>query len=136
LPIYQPNNNNSSSQISPTPLPKPASIRVFGKENGQPDMSAQFMARRNVSASLAFPPQAFYEPTFNPLYGNPYGRTFAYGDHQSNQNQDMRPPAGYPSSYQGDFRPVNPVPIPHNPRHYGKAMGPNNGVGGSMQYGM
>ena len=138
LPLLPSNDSNSASQISPTPLRKPTAIRVFGKENGQPEMPAQFQPRRTISGSLVFPPQAFYEPTFNPLYANPYARSFPYGDHQSNHSQEMRPLTGYPSTFQGDFRPVNPGPIPRNPRSYGQMMGPNNGggAGGNMQDGM
>src|SRR6266498_1937421 len=80
LPQYL-NNPTASTLIpvSPTPMPRPTAIRVFGKENCQPDMLAQYQPRRQLPVpSHVSPSQLFYEPTFNPLYTPAYVHSFGY----------------------------------------------------------
>jgi len=78
-------------------------MRVFGKENGQPEMPAQYQPRRNMPApSHVRPSQLFYDPTFNPVYAPAYAHSFGYLEqHTFNEN---KPFSGFPSAFSGDFR--------------------------------
>jgi hypothetical protein len=111
-------------------------MRIFGKENNQPEMSAQAQDHRTGSAPHVFPPQVFYDPTFNPLY-NPlnsfYNRPPEYG-YSSNYNEDTKSANGFTSDFHGDFRPL--TSMARCPSQQGYEAGPSNHSGNGMHFEM
>jgi hypothetical protein len=132
-----PNEPSTSSRFpaSPTPATKPASYRSLGKENGQPELPAQQQARRGPPApSHIYPPHMFHDPSsINPLYNHAYARSFGGFAHHTYTVTNV--PSGYGASFQGDFKPVNPMARPQQPQ--GQGMGSqSNGFGDGMHYNM
>ena len=107
LPQYL--NNSAASTfipVSPTPMSRPTAIRVFGKENGQPDMPAQYQPRRQVPVPYhVFPSQLFYDPTSNPLYAPAYAHSFGYLEQHT--CSDNKPFSELASTFNGEFRQFN-----------------------------
>jgi hypothetical protein len=127
--------NSSDFNVSPTPVAKSASYRPFGKENGQPELSAQQQARRGLPAPThIYPPHMFHDPSsINPLYNHAYARSF--GGFAQHTYTVTNAQSGYGASFQGDFKPVNPMLPPQQPQ--GQGMGSyNKGFGNSMHYNM
>jgi len=139
-----------TNHISPTPVAKPG-MRIFGKENGQPEMiSSQVQIRQTVSTSQVFAPPLYDYPNFNPLY-NPYGhgRPANYGGYSGYaglQPGFQGSPSGPASTFHGTFRPLNASPnmqglgsgsaqqsyaTRHSNAHNGSSSGTNNGTGNS-----
>jgi hypothetical protein len=114
-------------------------MRIFGKENNEPEMPAQVQGRRPQSTSHSFPPQVFYDPGFNPLY-NPlnsyYNRTLEY-DYSSNYGESSSSANPFASDFNGDFKPLSSTPRrqnqPSQPRY---GAGPSNTSGSSINFGM
>jgi hypothetical protein len=117
---------------SPTPAAKPASYRPFGKENGQPEQPAQQQARRDPPApSHIYPPHMFHDPSsINPLYNHAYARSFGGFAHHTYTVTNV--PSGYGASFQGDFKPVNPI-LRQQPQGQGSQ---NDGFSNGMHYNM
>jgi hypothetical protein len=117
-------------------MSRPTAIRVFGKENGQPDMPAQYQPRRQVPVpSHVFPSQLFYDSTFNPLYAPAYAHSFEYLE-QHTYNDD-KPFSGFASTFNGEFRQFNSNG--QAPQPQGSPTGDNNsgvGEGSGMNYAM
>lgn len=128
LQTFQGNSMNSNpSHASPTPVARLNSLQpnngsgAFGNGRlGHADRFGQFHARRTLSASNVYPPQAFhYDP--NPLFTHSYTRSFAYGGgHNYVYNNPgpasdayleantIRPPS-LGSSFSGNFRQLTPM---------------------------
>jgi hypothetical protein len=117
-------------------MPRPTAIRVFGKENCQPDMLAQYQPRRQLPVpSHVSPSQLFYEPTFNPLYTPAYVHSFGYLEQHT--YNDSKPPLGFASTFNEEFRQFNSNG--RAPQPQGSPTGDNNsgvGEGSGMDYGM
>ncbi|KAH6671364.1 hypothetical protein B0J14DRAFT_618649 [Halenospora varia] len=134
-PVFQ-TNSTYTSTISPTPAPKVSAMRLYGKENGRPDMQNQQQARRQAPTMNSGYSADFFSPDFNPLFMAGYGSTtYSYNEHQTSFSEQLRP-SGYASSFQGEFRQVSsmnrtpgPRAQPSNPQ---KGAGPSSG----MHYGM
>jgi len=127
-----PNELSSSARlpVSPTPAAKPASYRLSGKENGQPEQPSQQHVRRTHSGppSHIYPPHMLRDTSSinNPLYNHAYARSFGGFSHQTWSYNDL-------SSYQqanpmlGGLNPVNSVnPIARPQHQYGQGMGSKN----------
>lgn len=129
LPPYS--DKRPTNHISPTPAIKPTSKRIYGKENGQPELPSQVQVQRTMTTSHIYPPQVFYDPMFsNPLY-NPYHQFPYPRSHSYNQPpsfQDPRSPHGYGSSFQGNFKPTN-ASFHSSPSHQGYDSDPSNDIG-------
>ena len=104
--------NPEVPNVSPTPMVKHTSRRVFGKENSQPEHPPVVVRRTQPSASV-WPPQVFYDPImgnnfsnplFDPYQGNPYAQFRPYYPPGS---QHSKSPQEYESTFQGSFKPVN-----------------------------
>ncbi|KAE9381201.1 hypothetical protein N431DRAFT_322674 [Stipitochalara longipes BDJ] len=138
LPLYMNESQNSSRfPISPTPVPKPLSYRLCGKENGKPDLPAQHQPARRVPSAPAVPshgytPQMFLNPSaMNPLYNHAYARSF--GGFSQHTFTMTNVPMGYGSNFQGDFKPIGSMLQPQ--QQQGPGMGTkNNDFGNAMNY--
>ncbi|TVY81809.1 hypothetical protein LSUE1_G002990 [Lachnellula suecica] len=101
LPLF-PNNSTATSHTSPTPAPKHVSGRSqsgFGKENMQHLMHSRHPASY---PSHVYPPQVFYNPSFNPLYNHAYAGSFGYGDHHN--FHELKAPIGLHQNFYPDFK--------------------------------
>jgi hypothetical protein len=118
-------------------LIKQAPIKIFGKENNQPDIPTQIHNRRTVSTSHSFPPQVFYDPTFNPLYNplnNYHSRALGY-DYPSNYSEGLAAANGFNFDFHGDFKPLASTPrCPSQQRQSGYGAGASNTSGSGMHY--
>ena len=132
LPSYD---SMASTQISPTPVVKPAPIRIRGKENGQPETQGQLRVQRTVPTPHIFPPQVFYDPYSNPLYNplNSFSRPFGY-TYQSPYTDDFKPQNGFNVGFQGDFKPLPSMPRSQSQQGYG--ADPSNNNTNSMHFGI
>ncbi|KUJ22658.1 uncharacterized protein LY89DRAFT_693957 [Mollisia scopiformis] len=127
LPNYGgPSMTSGPFQVSPTPASKPASYG-FGKENGQIDMQHHHQARRTLSESHVYPPQVFYDTSYNPLYNHAYARSYAYST-QFTFSENKSPSGfnpnffGAPSTYKLQASHMSQVP---------QSQGPTMGSGNS-----
>ncbi len=123
---YQNNLSNSAPiPSSPTLVARPNSFQntnsMYGaagghERSGQGESSTQSHARRTLSASHVYPPQAFHYDS-NPLFSHNYTRSYAYGGGQSYmvnnthttsymENATARSP-GIGSSFSTEFHSVN-----------------------------
>jgi hypothetical protein len=114
-------------------------MRIFGKENNEPEVPVQAQDRTLLSNSHSFPPHVFYDPTFNPLY-NPsisyYNRPSKY-EYSPSFNDDLPTTSGLTSDFHGDFKPLDSTPRGHSePSQEGYSAGPRNASGGGMHFGM
>ncbi|KAH8657557.1 hypothetical protein BGZ60DRAFT_133431 [Tricladium varicosporioides] len=134
LPVFQ-TSSTYTSTISPTPAPKVSAIRLYGKENGMPDMQNQQQTRRQVPAMNSSYREDIFSPDFNPLFMAGYGSsTYSYNEHQTSFSEQLRP-SGYASSFQGEFRQVSMNRTPGTrapPSNSQKGAGPGSGT----HYGM
>lgn len=110
LPSYP--NKSPANMISPTPVVKATSMRIFGKENGQSEHPSQIHVRRTTTTSHIYPPQVFYDPMFsnplfNPYHQSPYRRSVPHTSQP--QFQDHKSPPGYGSTFPGSYNPMNPL---------------------------
>lgn len=140
LPVF-PNESQNSSRFpaSPTPVPRPAPYRLFGKENGQPERPVHQRFRRAPSApnvpstpSQGYPPQMFLNPSsINPLYSHSYARSF--GGFSQHAFAMTNVATGYGTTFQGDFKPLGAMLQPQ--QQQGQGMGSkNNGFGSGTNY--
>jgi len=112
IPMLAPYPSRSPAHlVSPTPVAKP-SMRLYGKENGQPELQSQIQLRRTTTSMSAhiYPSQVMHDPMFsNPLY-NPYHHSAFAGSFTMGLQprfQAPRTPQGCSSSFQGAFKPTN-----------------------------
>jgi hypothetical protein len=126
-----------ANHASPTPTVKQASKRIFGKENGQPELPRHVEVRQTLPSANIYPPQVFYDPMFsnnfsNPLYDpyrhNPYARFLPYTQPFNSNSQNSKSPQEYTSTFQGSFKPIN-APSLRSPSHQGYGSGPENDMG-------
>jgi hypothetical protein len=105
--------SSSRFPVSPTPVPKPASYRPCGKENGMPELPAQQNARRAPSApaslSHGYPPQIFLNhSSLNPLY-NPMEYARSFGGFANPTYHMANVPMGFGTTFHGEFKPSGPM---------------------------
>ncbi|KAG9231537.1 hypothetical protein BJ875DRAFT_516810, partial [Amylocarpus encephaloides] len=99
------NNLMNPSLVSPTPGPKVSSMRLYGKENGRPELPI-LPSRRNASSAPSLYQSPFTDTTLNPLYDHAYARTFDYGEQGIAYHDDGKASV-YVSNFTGDFRQLN-----------------------------
>jgi hypothetical protein len=114
-------------------------MRVFGKENLQPEMPVRSHTHQPHSTSQGFPPQVFHDPAFNPLY-NPlnsyYSRPSAY-EYSLGFNIGSATTNTLSSEFRGDFRPLDSTPRRDNePGQSEYTAGSSNMSGRGMQFGL
>jgi hypothetical protein len=113
-------------------------VRIFGKENNQLEAPVRTPGRRRLSTSHSFPPQIFYNPTFNPLY-NPlnsyYNRPSGY--EYSNFNDDSETANALASDFPEDFKPLDSTPRGSSqPSQPAYGIGLSNISGDGMNFGI
>lgn len=134
MPRYSANIDRAS-QASPSPLAKPIPMRIFGKENNPPEM-VQTENHRGASSSHIYPPQVFYDSSFNPLYNplsNYSNRPNEYG-YPSSYNEDTTTGNGGSSNFHGDFKSL--ASISRCPSQQGYREGLDDNSESNMDFGM
>jgi hypothetical protein len=125
--------------MSPTPVVKPAPIRVNGKENGLPEVQPHFRVQRTAATAHVYPPQVFsmYDPSFNPLY-NPLNNAYAhqFGYSYPSYNQDVKPAADFNSGFGGDFKPIPSIARGQSQHDYGSGPSNSNNNGNGVHFGI
>lgn len=127
-------NANMGNHISPTPVVRPAAMRMFAKEHSQSDNQV----RRTVSTPHhGFPAQMFFDNAsmYNPLY-NHHPRSFSYGSDNtelSQMSQDTKPMNAFGQGFHGNFSSVGHTShLPSNNLHLSGAI--SNGASVNMPH--
>ncbi|CZT49818.1 uncharacterized protein RSE6_10710 [Rhynchosporium secalis] len=134
LSSYPSNGMNSTIALaSPTPVPRPTTFRISGKENGLPETLNYHHNRRSLSDSQVYPPHVYHEGNSNPLFSHSFARPYGFGMGPSTYTGfgDSRSPNSFNFNFLNDYN-RQPNPMTSMGQQEGHGMGQQAGNNASM----